>query len=139
MSITFSTALKGKNPTTGDSAIYYLDNLQLQTVKALRKSADGYLPMEKSPIDNRLCRQPPQTALINTNLTIDAGKRFQLLTPTGEIAYEGTSEKKTTLGEFGLIDFHLPIIPEVSAEGQNIANSTFGLEKDFGKIHNGKC
>lgn len=42
----------------------------------------------------------------NTNLTIDAGKRFQLLTPTGEIAYEGDIRKeKTTLGEFGLIDF----------------------------------
>ena len=48
----------------------------------------------------------PKTALINTNLTIDAGKRFQLLTPTGEIAYEGDIRKeKTTLGEFGLIDF----------------------------------
>ena len=57
-------------------------------------------------LDNRLCRQPPKTALINTNLTIDAGKRFQLLTPTGEIAYEGDIRKeKTTLGEFGLIDF----------------------------------
>lgn len=30
ISITFSTALKGKDRTTGDSAIYYLDNLQLQ-------------------------------------------------------------------------------------------------------------
>ena len=30
-----------------------------------------------------------ETALINTNLTIDAGKRFQLLTTDGKVAYEG--------------------------------------------------
>ena len=37
MSISFSTALKGKDRTTGDSETYYLDNLQLQKVKAHEK------------------------------------------------------------------------------------------------------
>lgn len=60
MSITFSTALKGKDRTTGDSAIYYLDNLQLQTVKAPEK-VSGWIPADgKSPTRHRLCRQPPQ-------------------------------------------------------------------------------
>ena len=45
MSITFSTALKGKDRTTGDSAIYYLDNLQLQTVKAPEK-VSGWIPAD---------------------------------------------------------------------------------------------
>lgn len=48
----------------------------------------------------------PKTALINTNVTIDAGKRFQLLTTDGKVAYEGDiREETTTLGRFGLIDF----------------------------------
>ena len=107
MSITFSTALKGKDRTTGDSAIYYLDNLQLQTVKAPEK-VSGWIPADGkiSYSTTGYAVNHPKTALINTNLTIDAGKRFQLLTPTGEIAYEGDIRKeKTTLGEFGLIDF----------------------------------
>lgn len=107
ISITFSTALKGKDRTTGDSAIYYLDNLQLQTVKAPEK-VSGWIPADGkiSYSTTGYAVNHPKTALINTNLTIDAGKRFQLLTPTGEIAYEGDIRKeKTTLGEFGLIDF----------------------------------
>ena len=56
--------------------------------------------------DNRLCINHPKTALINTNVTIDAGKRFQLLTTDGKVAYEGDiREETTTLGRFGLIDF----------------------------------
>ena len=83
----------------------------------------------------------PKTALINTNLTIDAGKRFQLLTPTGEIAYEGDIRKeKTTLGEFGLIDFTSFNNPgEYQLKVGTSLTPTSGLEKDFGKIHNGKC
>lgn len=107
MSITFSTALKGKDRTTGDSAIYYLDNLQLQTVKAPEK-VSGWIPADGkiSYSTTGYAVNHPKTALINTNLTIDAGKRFQLLTTDGKVAYEGDIRKeKTTLGEFGLIDF----------------------------------
>ena len=107
MSITFSTALKGKDRTTGDSAIYYLDNLQLQTVKAPEK-VSGWIPADGkiSYSTTGYAANHPKTALINTNLTIDAGKRFQLLTTDGKVAYEGDIRKeKTTLGEFGLIDF----------------------------------
>ena len=49
MSITFSTALKGKDRTTGDSAIYYLDNLQLQTVKAPEK-VSGWIQIGRAHV-----------------------------------------------------------------------------------------
>ena len=104
MSISFSTALKGKDRTTGDSATYYLDNLQLQTVKAPEK-VSGWIPADGkiSYSTTGYAINHPKTALINTNVTIDAGKRFQLLTTDGKVAYEGDIRKeKTTLGEFGL-------------------------------------
>lgn len=107
MSISFSTALKGKDRTTGDSATYYIDNLLLQTVKAPEK-VSGWIPADGiiSYSTTGYAINHPKTALINTNVTIDANKRFQLLTTDGQVAYEGDiREETTTLGRFGLIDF----------------------------------
>ncbi|WP_418696680.1 glycoside hydrolase family 9 protein [Bacteroides sp.] len=105
MKISFSTALKGKDRTTGDSAIYYIDNLQLQTVKHPEK-VSGWLPAEGKIVYSTTgyALNSPKAAIVNANPAI--GKRFQLLTPDGETVYEGNiKEETTTIGRFGLIDF----------------------------------
>ena len=110
MSISFSTALKGKDRTTGDSATYYLDNLQLQTVKAPEK-VSGWIPADGkiSYSTTGYAINHPKTALINTNVTIDAGKAL----PTAyhgpeKVAYEGDiREETTTLGRIRSHRLHL--------------------------------
>jgi hypothetical protein len=106
MKISFSTSLKGKDRTTGDSAIYYIDNLQLQTVKQPDK-VSGWLPAEGKIVYSTTgyAQNSSKTAIIDTKTSL-YNKRFQLLTPEGEVAYEGEiKEETTTLGQFGLIDF----------------------------------
>lgn len=106
MKISFGTSLKGKDRTTGDSAIYYIDNLQLQTVKHPDK-VSGWLPAEGKIVYSTTgyALNSSKTAIVDTK-TYLYNKRFQLLTPEGEVAYEGEiKEETTTLGQFGLIDF----------------------------------
>lgn len=45
MEINFSTTAKGKDRTTGDSVIYYIDNLELQTVRNPAK-VSGWVPTD---------------------------------------------------------------------------------------------
>ncbi len=104
--ISFSTSLKGKDRTTGDSAIYYIDNLQLQTVKHPDK-VSGWLPAEGKIVYSTTgyALNSSKTAIVDTKNSL-YNKRFQLLTPEGEAVYEGEIKKETTtLGRFGLIDF----------------------------------
>lgn len=106
MKISFGTSLKGKDRTTGDSAIYYIDNLQLQTVKQPDK-VSGWLPAEGKIVYSTTgyALNSSKTAIIDTKNSL-YNKRFQLLTPEGEVAYEGEiKEETTTLGRFDLIDF----------------------------------
>lgn len=106
MKISFGTSLKGKDRTTGDSAIYYIDNLQLQTVKQPDK-VSGWLPAEGKIVYSTTgyALNSSKTAIVDTKTSL-YNKRFQLLTPEGEVAYEGEiKEETTTLGQFGLIDF----------------------------------
>lgn len=107
MAISFSTALKGKDRTTGDTAIYYIDNLQLQTVKNPEK-VSGWMPADGKIVYSTTgyALNSPKTAIISTNTTLYNRKRFQLLTPDGQTAYEGDiREEATTIGRFGLLDF----------------------------------
>lgn len=107
MSISFSTALKGKDRTTGDSAVYYFDNLQLQTVKN-PEQVSGWLPADGKIIYSTTgyALNSAKTAIVNTNTSIYNSKRFQLLTPNGQTVFEGDiREETTTIGRFGFIDF----------------------------------
>lgn len=108
MEISFSTASKGKDRTTGDSAIYYIDSLQLQTVKNPEK-VSGWIPADGKiiysttgyPINHR------KTAIVNTNYPLYNSKHFQLLNSRNrQIVYEGEiKDIQTSIGEFGYIDF----------------------------------
>lgn len=108
MEITFSTALKGKDRTTGDSAVYYLDNLRLQTVRNPEK-VSGWMPADGKIVYSTTgyALNSPKTAIVNTNYNLYKGKRFQLLhSASGQTVYEGNiREEATTLGRFGLLDF----------------------------------
>ena len=108
MEISFSTALKGKDRTTGDSAIYYIDNLLLQTIENPEK-VSGWIPAEGKIIYSTTgyVVNSPKTAIINTNDSIYSNHHFQLMNPTnGRTVYEGEIKKTTTtIGSFGVIDF----------------------------------
>lgn len=108
MEISFSTALKGKDRTTGDSAVYYIDNLRLQTVKNPEK-VSGWMPADGKIIysSTGYALNSPKTAIVNTNNHLYNSKRFQLLHPaSGQTVYEGgIKEQTTTLGRFGILGF----------------------------------
>lgn len=107
MSIRFDTALKGKDRTTGDSAIYYIDNIQLQQIKAPGK-VNGWAPAEDAIIYSTTgyTTNSQKTALVHS-LLCNQQTAFQLInSATKEVAYEGALQRKqTTIGEFGVIDF----------------------------------
>lgn len=106
--ISFSTSLKGRDLTTGDSAVYYIDDLQLQQV-AQPERVSGWMPMDGRIVYSTTGYTPdsPKTAIINTNTSDTCGKRFYLVDAAeGTVAYEGEIKKeKTTLGTFGVLDF----------------------------------
>ena len=107
MSIHFDTALKGKDRTTGDSAIYYIDNIQLQQIKAPGK-VSGWAPAEDAIIYSTTgyTTNSQKTALVHS-LLCNQQTAFQLInSATKEVAYEDALQREqTTIGEFGVIDF----------------------------------
>ena len=107
MSIHFDTALKGKDRTTGDSANYYIDNIQLQQIKAPGK-VSGWTPAEDAIIYSTTgyTTNSQKTAIVHS-LLCNQQTAFQLInSATKEVAYEDALQREqTTIGEFGVIDF----------------------------------
>ncbi len=108
LQLTFGTTLRGKDRTTGDSAAYYIDDLQLQAIENPEK-VSGWLPAGGKIVYSTTGYAPyhPKTALVNPDGVSYAGKRFQVVeAASGLPAYEGKIEKDTTtLGRFGVLDF----------------------------------
>lgn len=107
MRISFDTALKGKDRTTGDSAIYYIDNIQLQQIKDPGK-VSGWEPAEDAIIYSTTgyTINSQKTALVHSIL-YNQHTVFQLInSATQKTAYEGILQQaQTTIGKFGVIDF----------------------------------
>lgn len=105
--ISFGTSLRGMDRTTGDSAVFYFDNLQLQQVER-PEQVSGWMPMDDRIVYSTTgyVTGSPKTAIVNTN-TSQYHPTFRLLSAdTGESVYEGTLRREeTTLGQFGLADF----------------------------------
>lgn len=105
--ISFDTALKGRDRTTGDSAIYYLDDFRLQQIKEPEK-VSGWTPSEHVIAYSTTGYEAgsPKTAIVNADLC-KTWKNFQLLdTVNGQVVYEGAlKQERTTLGEFGVMNF----------------------------------
>lgn len=108
LQLTFATTLRGKDRTTGDSAAYYIDNLQLQAIENPEK-VSGWLPAGGKIIYSTTGYAPyhPKIAVVNPNAFPHTGKRFQVVDAASrQPVYEGEIEKETTtLGRFGLLDF----------------------------------
>lgn len=111
MRIGFSTSLKGKDRTTGETAVYYIDKIELQQIDD-PEIVSGWAPGEDRIVYSTSGYQvgTPKTAIMA------AGKknnRFQVIdSNNGRIAFEGNIERQsTTIGEFEVIDFSQFDIP----------------------------
>lgn len=105
--IGFSVSLKGKDRTTGDSCIYYIDNIELQQVED-PEIIKGWLPGKSRIVYSTTgyMTDGPKTAI----LTMDREKhkdRFRLVEcTTNQILFEGNiTPVKTSTGNFDVIDF----------------------------------
>ena len=107
LSIAFSTTLRGKDTTTGDSAKYYIDNLVLQQVES-PDPVSGWMPAPGRIVYSTTgyFDKGSKTAIMNTTDGKD-GETFRLTDiSTGHTVYTGTSRTvTTTIGTFHILDF----------------------------------
>ncbi len=105
--IEFSVSLKGKDRTTGDSCIYYFDNIRLLQIED-PSGVSGWQPDENRIVYSTTgyATGDAKTAIVR----MEASKhrsQFQLIdTQTNQAAYTGTVKReKTTIGTFDVLDF----------------------------------
>lgn len=107
MRISFDTALKGRDRTTGDTATYYISNLELQQIED-PEIVSGWMPGK-----NRIVYSTtgyligsPKSAIVNIDAN-KSGNTFQLIdAKSKEVAFSGDIKRQnTTLGEFNVADF----------------------------------
>ncbi|GAB4014965.1 glycoside hydrolase family 9 protein [Spirosoma migulaei] len=103
----FYVSLKGKNITTGDSVIYYIDQPVLKQVKT-QEISHGWLPAPNSIVysTSGYMAQGQKTAI--TNWTKDKpNSRFQLINEaTHQVAYESNAKPvQTSTGAYEVLDF----------------------------------
>lgn len=107
IAISFDTALKGKDRTTGDSAVYYIDDLRLQQIKNPEK-VSGWTPAEHiiAYSGTGYATDDSKTAIVNPGL-YPSETAFQLIDNTNhQVVYEGKlKQEQTTIGRFGVMDF----------------------------------
>lgn len=104
MRISFSTALKGKDRTTGDSATYYIDNIALQTVEH-PEPVSGWMPAAERIVHSTTgyATHHPKTAI---TANPEPQPFFLVAADGGQTVYQGTvARTSTTLGTFGVLDF----------------------------------
>ena len=106
LSIAFSTTLRGKDTTTGDSAKYYIDNLVLQQVES-PDPVSGWMPAPGRIVYSTTgyFDKGNKTAIMNTTDGKD-GETFRLTDiSTEHTVYTGTSRTvTTTIGTFHILD-----------------------------------
>ena len=107
LSIAFSTTLRGRDETTGDSATYYIDNLMLQEVEA-PDPVSGWQPAPGRIIYSTTgyFSEGEKTAILSTTDGRD-NEGFRLLDAhTGRTVYQGTLRTETTtIGTYRILDF----------------------------------
>ncbi len=107
LEIGFTTALKGKDRTTGDSAVYYIGGLQLQTVENPDK-VSGWMPAQGKLIysTSGYAVEGSKTAL-RAFVSNREAQAFSLMDAvTGSMVYQGKAQTvSTTLGKFLVFDF----------------------------------
>lgn len=105
--IGFSSTNRGRNQTTGDFAIYYIDQIELQQIEN-PEIISGWMPG-----DNRVVYSTTgymtgglKTAIANIGKK-KHNNRFQLVNAVNnQVVFNGTiSEEQTTTGNFDVLDF----------------------------------
>lgn len=106
-SIHFGVSLKGKDRTTGDSAIYYIDQIQLHQIED-PEIVSGWIPGKNKIVYSTTgyMTDDEKTAIINIDKSLH-NNRFQLLKAEGnQPVFTGAIRReKTTIGEFDVLDF----------------------------------
>jgi Glycosyl hydrolase family 9./N-terminal ig-like domain of cellulase. len=111
MRIAFGTALRGKDRTMGDSAIYYVKDIQLQQIEN-PEAVSGWIPGDDKIIysTSGYALNSNKTAIVNSESDVNT---YQLIdAESNGVVYENKIKyEKTTIGEFGVIDFTSYNIP----------------------------
>ncbi|MDU1890515.1 MAG: glycoside hydrolase family 9 protein [Dysgonomonas sp.] len=105
--ISFGASIKGKDRTTGDSMIYYIDKIELQQIENLTPIS-GWVPAENTIIysTSGYLLNSNKTAIVNRGSNKGDGQ-FQLINADNqETVFNGQIiKKRTTIGELEEIDF----------------------------------
>lgn len=103
----FSISLNGKDITTGDSATYYIDNLELQEIDRCEKLS-GWEPAEGTIVCSMTgyAADGIKTAIVNI-ATAEADRHFEIIgvDDSAKVLSGNIKTVATTTGRFGLIDF----------------------------------
>lgn len=137
--LVFSTALKGKDRTTGDSARYTISNIQLQRVDKPTQ-VSGWIPTADiiSYSTTGYAINHPKTAIVNVD-AYPVGTPFVVIDySTHNAIYEGATRlEKTGIGQFGVIDFS-----SLNREGQyqlRIGNRTTAPFRISSRVWDDSC
>ncbi|MDH6304904.1 hypothetical protein M2459_001641 [Parabacteroides sp. PF5-5] len=104
--IGFSVSNKGKDRTTGDSLIYYIDKIELQQIEN-PEIVSGWLPGKDKLVysTSGYMLNDKKTAILNMAPEIHKN-RFELVDAAGKVAYQGDiKNEKTSIGSFDILDF----------------------------------
>jgi len=106
MQIGFSCTLKGKDLTTGDESVFYIDGMELQQVEN-PEIVSGWMPAANRIVYSTTGYElnQPKTAIVNIKGT-NRPQEFQLLDASETVVYTSKIQHtKTTTGDFGILDF----------------------------------
>jgi hypothetical protein len=107
MQISFDTALKGRDRTTGDTAVYYISNLELQRIED-PEIVSGWMPKKGRIIYSTTgyLSGSPKSAIMNID-TDRHGDIFQLIDVKSKntVLSAPVKQQNTTLGTFNVLDF----------------------------------
>lgn len=104
--IGFSCSVKGKDRTTGDLSVYYIDKIALQQIED-PDIVSGWIPGNNRIVYSTTGYMLNDKKTAIANLQDKQTDRFELIdVKTGENAFSGKIENKsTTIGQFDILDF----------------------------------
>jgi hypothetical protein len=105
--IGFSVSLKGKDETTGDSVIYYIDQIELQQIEN-PEQVSGWHPGEDKLVYSTSGYQMngPKTAIVNMSETSHENGFSLEDAVSGQSVYSGkVKQQTTTTGTYSVLDF----------------------------------
>jgi hypothetical protein len=104
--ISFGESIKGKDRTTGDLSVYYIDQIELQTVEDPEINS-GWLPGDNKVVYSTTgyMMSDKKTAIFNGGKS--KNNAFQLIdTSNNQVVFNGTGkQEQTTIGQFDVLDF----------------------------------